>query len=127
MGISAYRETTDWDCPNHTYLFDGNSNILAYAVDNGPDIHIFKVPLPLSTKGRKFVKVSHKQLDAYGKTVQVKKEKSNHPSWTVKSSSGSDYIVQLIDGKYRCNCVGYAYRGKCKHSMQIQSEQTASK
>ena len=36
MGISAYKEITEWDndefiVPNHTYLFDGKSNILAYA------------------------------------------------------------------------------------------------
>jgi hypothetical protein len=33
MGISAYKEITEWDnsefdVPNHIYLFDGKSNIL---------------------------------------------------------------------------------------------------
>ena len=38
MKIEAYREITDWSdteyyVPNHTYLFDGKSNILAYAIE----------------------------------------------------------------------------------------------
>jgi len=31
--------------------------------------------------------------------------------------------VELIAGKYVCNCIGYSYRGSCKHSEQIKKEQ----
>ena len=42
MKIEAYREITDWSdteyyVPNHTYLFDGKSNILAYAIEGTED------------------------------------------------------------------------------------------
>jgi len=45
---------------------------------------------------------------------------SDYPNWKVKSDSGKEYIVELISGKYHCNCVGYGYRGKCKHSDGIK-------
>ena len=68
MGISAYQEVTEWNeseysVPNHTYLFDGKSNILAYAKASNNEITVFKKPLPLDNRRRKFVKVKHKALD----------------------------------------------------------------
>jgi len=32
------------------------------------------------------------------------------------------YTVELISGKYHCNCIGYGYRGKCKHSEQMRQK-----
>ena len=48
---------------------------------------------------------------------------TNNPVWEVKSDSGKTYKVELIGAKYVCNCVGYSYRGACKHSDQIKKEQ----
>jgi hypothetical protein len=129
MGISAYKEITEWDnsefvVPNHIYLFDGKSNILAYAKESSDEVTIFKKPLPMDTRRRKFEKVKHKALDALAKTLQLPEEtlQSNYPNWQVKSDSGKTYTVELIGGKYSCNCIGYSYRGKCKHSEQIEKE-----
>ena len=128
MGISAYKEITEWNepefvVPNHIYLFDGKSNILAYARESDGQVTVFKKPLPMDTRRRKFIKVKHKELDAIGATVVVQQpEALNVPHWQVVSDSGKTYTVILESGKYQCNCIGYAYRGKCKHSEQIKNE-----
>ena len=133
MGISAYKEVTEWDnsefvVPNHTYLFDGKSNILAYAKASNDELVILHKPLPMDTRRRKFIKVKHKALDEYGATVVLDVPNlENTPHWSVKSDSGKTYTVTLESGKYQCNCVGYAYRGKCKHSDSVASEQQSSK
>ena len=129
MGISAYKEVTEWSdveftVPSHTYLFDGKSNALAYAKESNGEIFIFKKPLPIDTRRRKFVKVKHEALDAYGATVVIDVPNlENTPHWTVKSDSGKSYTITLESGKYTCNCIGFAYRGKCKHSEQVKEEQ----
>jgi len=129
MGISCYKEITEWDkaefkVPSHTYLFDGKSNALAYAKESNGEIFIFKKPLPIDTRRRKFIKVKHEALDSYGATVVLDVPSlDNTPHWSVKSDSGKTYTVTLESGKYTCNCVGFAYRGKCRHSKQIKEEQ----
>ena len=133
MSISAYKEITEWDkaefvVPNHTYLFDGKSNILAYAKASNDELVILLKPLPVDTRRRKFIKVKHKALDEYGATVVVEEPNlQNTPHWLVKSDSGKTYTVTIESGKYTCNCVGYAYRGKCKHSDSVALEQQSSK
>ena len=89
---------------------------------------ILHKPLPLDTRRRKFIKVKHKELDAYGATVVIDvPSHENTPHWSVKSDSGKTYTVTLESGKYTCNCVGYAYRGKCKHSESVASTQQNAK
>ena len=122
MSISAYKEVTEWNEPNvvnHTYLFDGKSNILAYAKFGGDEIQVFNKPIAVNTSRRKFVKVKHSNLDLFAKSV--KQYESEFPSWKVESDSGKTYTVELIGGNYHCNCTGYKYRGKCKHSDQIKN------
>jgi hypothetical protein len=128
MGISAYKEVTEWDnsefvVPNHTYLFDGKSNILAYAKASNDELVILHKPLPLDGRRRKFIKVKHEALDAYGATIVLAPPPvaNNINIFMVKSDSGKEYTVEKIDGKYSCNCVGFAYRGKCKHSDEIRN------
>jgi len=128
MGLSAYKEVTEWDgefskTPNHTYLFNGKNKALAYAKNGDAEIFVFHTPLTIDTRRRKFVKVKHHKLDEFALTVDVK-PKNDHPSWTVKSDSGKTYTVELIGDKYQCNCTGYAYRGKCRHSDQIKKDNT---
>jgi len=127
MKIEAYREITDWSdteyhVPNHTYLFDGKSNILAYAIEGTNEITVFKKPLKVSTTRREFEKVKHTGLEILTGTFQLESKpiQTDYPNWKVKSDSGKEYIVELISGKYHCNCVGYGYRGKCKHSDSIK-------
>ena len=129
MSISAYKEVTEWSdveftVPSHTYLFDGKSNALAYAKESNGEIFIFKKPLPMDTRRRKFIKVKHKALDEYGATVVLDVPNlENTPHWSVKSDSGKTYTVTLESGRYTCNCIGFAYRGNCRHSKQIKEAQ----
>jgi len=129
MSLSAYREVTDWSdseyhVPNHTYLFDGKSNILAYVIEDTDEVIVFQKPMKVSTTRRKFVKVKHKTLQSLAKTLQSEEKtlQSTNPQWQVKSDSGKVYTVELIGSKYSCNCIGYGYRGKCKHSEQIKEQ-----
>lgn len=130
MSISAYKEVTEWDksefkVPSHIYLFDGKSNALAYVKESNGEIFIFKKPLPIDTRRRKFIKVKHEALDAYGATIVLAPPPvaNNINIFMVKSDSGKEYTVEKIDGRYSCNCVGFAYRGACRHSKQIKEEQ----
>jgi len=126
MGISCYKEVTVWNnpefrVPQNVYLFDGKSNALAYVKESNGEIFIFKKPLPIDTRRRKFIKVKHKALDEYGATVVLDVPKDNDlPSWQVVSDSGKTYTVTLESGRYTCNCIGFAYRNSCKHSKQVQ-------
>jgi len=129
MSISAYREVTDWSdseyaVPNHTYLFDGKSNILAYVIEDNDEVIVFQKPMKVSTTRRKFEKVKHKALDKLAKSLQSEEKtlQSTNPQWQVKSDSGKIYTVELNGSKYSCNCIGYGYRGKCKHSDQVRNE-----
>lgn len=130
MGISCYKEVTVWNNPDfrvpaHTYLFDGKSNILAYAKESNGELVILHKPLPLDNRRRKFIKVKHEALDAYGATIVLAPPPvaNNINIFMVKSDSGREYTIEKIDGKYSCNCIGFAYRGACKHSKQIKGAQ----
>ena len=39
--------------------------------------------------------------------------------WTVKGSSPEPYSVECTPKGFTCDCTGFTYRGKCKHSAQI--------
>jgi len=129
MSISAYKEVTEWNnpefrVPQNVYLFDGKSNALAYVKESNGEIFIFKKPLAIDTRRRKFIKVKHKELDAYGATVVLDViDLTNTPHWSVKSDSGKTYTVTLESGRYTCNCIGFAYKNKCKHSEEIKKAQ----
>ena len=98
MGISAYKEVTEWNndefiVPNHIYLFDGKSNILAYAKESSDEVTIFKKPMPMDTRRRKFEKVKHKALDALAKTLFVEKEVVS------ENMMGLDFLRMMCETK----------------------------
>ena len=97
---------------------------MAYAIAGTDEVVTFNKPMKVSTTRRKFEKVKHKALDKLAKTLQSEEKtlQSANPQWQVKSDSGKVYTVELIGSKYSCNCVGYGYRGKCKHSEQIKEQ-----
>jgi len=45
-------------------------------------------------------------------------------SWAVLGSKGASYTVRAVQGRYSCSCPGFGWRGKCKHSDKIRSEQS---
>jgi len=44
--------------------------------------------------------------------------------WAVVGSKGASYTVRAAKGRYTCTCAGFGWRGKCKHSDKIRSEQS---
>ena len=44
--------------------------------------------------------------------------------WAVVGSKGASYTVRAVQGRYTCTCAGFGWRGKCKHSDKIRSEQS---
>ena len=124
--MQILKEVTEWDWPNHTYLLDNKGYLIAYVKEGQEELNRLS-RLPFSKTGRKFVKDDIKCLVEYGLMYNAPIIKSplqpNFQSWTVDGSKGNTYIVELIGDKYHCNCVGYGYRGKCKHSEEIKKAQ----
>ena len=42
--------------------------------------------------------------------------------WTVTGSKGDKYTVNLQNGEYSCDCIGFQYRKDCKHIKQCISD-----
>ena len=126
--MQILKEVTDWQWPNHTYLLDKKGYLIAYIKEGQDEIN--KVSrLPFSKTGRKFVKATDEKLLQQfaelseqpilnGEVLGIE----SFPSWTVDGSKGNTYIVEKIGDKYHCNCTGYGFRGKCKHSEQIKEQ-----
>lgn len=57
--------------------------------------------------------------DSEGKQATVKID-SDYQQWTVKGSKGNEYLVIRQKGKFQCSCLGFTYRGSCKHISDLQ-------
>ena len=129
--ITILKETTEWQDvtvpPNHIYIMNGNDAI-AYLPWCKGDPVFFNSPLPINKRYRKFVELKDsKLLSLIPKKyfVEKKKEKqelkptTNIRIFKVKSKvKDKEYLVEYNTlGKYvSCNCVGFGFRRKCKHS-----------
>jgi len=105
--VTVWNET--FDC-NHVYLFnDAMTKAYAYVRNRDLNLHIFKNPMAISTKGRKF-------------EILERIQEEDPSRIEVKGSKGSIYYVTSKEGKYKCTCVGYKYHGTCKHIEQVKSK-----
>ena len=103
--MNYFRETTDWNTPNHVYLLDDNKQYMhGYMVDGREPLQKFKAPIRFDTRGRTFV------FHSAGPAVV-----RNIVSVAVEGSKGTEYTVILEDSKSSCDCTGFKYRGECKH------------
>ena len=41
--------------------------------------------------------------------------------WPVKGSKGNTYSVKMHEKGFTCECLGFTYNGKCKHTTQVTS------
>ena len=58
--------------------------------------------------------------------VKGKATKSNVRAFRVKSSNKkSEYLVTVVGTKVECNCPGFTYRHKCKHSAAVAQKVAA--
>jgi hypothetical protein len=39
--------------------------------------------------------------------------------WPVEGSKGKQYNVELHDKGFTCDCTGFSFHGKCKHSVGV--------
>jgi hypothetical protein len=39
--------------------------------------------------------------------------------WPIKGSKDNEYNVTLHPGGFTCDCPGFNFRGRCKHSEQV--------
>ena len=114
-----FAETTDWkdSVPNGIYLLDdAKTKMYAFKAKGTEAIKVFRAPIRIDLRGRKFV-VNSVQFDTpvdeavpEGRVVEV------------KGSKGDVYKVTEINGNYSCTCSGFKFRGACKHVTQVDLE-----
>ena len=39
--------------------------------------------------------------------------------WPVTGSKGDQYSVELTDHGFKCDCMGFPWHGRCKHSKAV--------
>ena len=39
--------------------------------------------------------------------------------WPVRGSKGNEYLVSLNERGFECECTGFQFHGRCKHSTQV--------
>lgn len=111
-----FAETTEWSVPtpNHIYLLnDSKSKMFAYKPFGQGKIQVFKKPIRIDIRGRKFI-INPTQF----KTT-VEEEMPLGRTWEVKGSRGDVYKVSEQDGHLSCTCSGFRFRGKCRHVAEV--------
>lgn len=119
------QEVTEWksdfSVPNHIYLLDNNSNIIAYTKSDGT-INQLKSSIKLNKRYRKFITVKHTGLSKLIKNDnQNNTEKTGIRIFKVKSKD-KEYNVELYNNKLSCNCTGFGFRNKCKHIEAVKAK-----
>jgi hypothetical protein len=101
--------------PNGIYLLDdGKSKMYAFRPQNAGEIKVFRNPIRIDTRGRKFV-INPVQ---YETTVTAPEPEGR--VWEVQGSKGDVYKVTELGGEYSCTCSGFRFRGDCKHVKGVK-------
>lgn len=111
-----FAETTDWkdSTPNGIYLLDDSkSKMYAYRSPRDAKIKVFKNPIRIDVRGRKFV-INPEQFK-----TNVQEQQPEGRVWEVKGSKGDVYKVSELNGTLSCTCSGFRFRGDCKHVKTI--------
>jgi hypothetical protein len=85
----------------------------AFKAKGAGDIKVFKNPIRIDLRGRKFV-VNPVQF-----ATGVKEPEPEGRYWIVKGSKGDEYKVTDVNGNLSCTCSGFKFRGKCKHADSV--------
>ncbi len=111
-----FAETTDWKdaTPNGIYLLDDSkTKMYAYRSPRDTTIKVFKNPIRIDLRGRKFVinsvqfKTKLKEPEPEGRVIEV------------RGSKGDLYKVTELNGNWSCTCSGFRFRGECKHIREM--------
>jgi len=111
-----FAETTDYrdSVPNGIYLLDDTkSKMYAFTPGGAKQIKIFKNPIRIDVRGRKF------QLNSVQFKTQLQEEEPEGRVWEVKGSKGDIYKVSELNGNLSCTCSGFRFRGDCKHIKSV--------
>jgi len=111
-----FAETTDYkdSVPNGIYLLDdAKVKMYAFKAKGTEDIKVFKNPIKIETRGRKFV-VNPVQFK-----TKLKEDEPEGRVWVVKGSKGDEYKVSELNGNLSCTCSGFRFRGDCKHVKSV--------
>ena len=111
-----FAEITQWkgSASNHVYLLnDSKSKMFAYVPVGSDQPKIFKAPIQIDVRGRKF-RLNDVQFD-----ISIKDELPAGRVWTVKGSKGDEYKVTELNGSYSCTCSGFRFRSDCRHIKQV--------
>lgn len=124
--------TADWNMdsdvfPNHTYLLNSKGQIVAFAKLNGNEITELKSRIYLDKRYRKFVEYNHsglsKLIPKYNKEEKSVIQKPDYDRLFKVKSKDKEYQVILKKNKLTCSCVGFGFRGKCKHITAVAEKQ----
>jgi hypothetical protein len=111
-----FAETTDWkdSVPNGIYLLDdAKVKMYAFKAKGTEDIKVFKNPIRIDLRGRKFV-VNPVQFK-----TKLKEDEPEGRVWVVKGSKGDEYRVTELNNTLSCTCSGFRFRGDCKHVKSV--------
>jgi hypothetical protein len=111
-----FAETTDYrdSTPNGIYLLDdGKSKMYAFRPRGTGEIKVFKNPIRIDLRGRKFAvnsvqfKTELTEPEPEGRVIEV------------RGSKGDIYQVTELNGNLSCTCSGFRFRGDCKHIKEL--------
>ena len=111
-----FAETTDYkdNVANGIYLLDdAKSKMYAFKPDGKGAIKIFKNPIRIDVRGRKFV------VNSVQFKTKLKEEEPEGRVFTVTGSKGDVYRVAEHNGSWSCTCSGFKFRGDCKHIKSV--------
>jgi len=111
-----FAETTDYQdsVPNGIYLLDdAKSRMYAFTPGGAKQIKIFKNPIRIDVRGRRFA------INSVQFKTQLKEEEPEGRVWEVKGSKGDIYKVSELNGNLSCTCSGFRFRGDCKHVKSV--------
>lgn len=115
--MQAFIEMTKWDDGksfHHVYWMDDSKNrAYAYARWGNPnDVQVFKKPIQIDVRGRKFEPVQN--IFGFADPTAPSAEQ-----WVVMGSKGDRYVVERTDNGLTCTCSGFKFRGSCKHASEV--------
>jgi hypothetical protein len=111
-----FAETTDYkdNTPNGVYLLDdGKSKMYAFRPFGTGTIKVFKNPIRIDLRGRKFA-VNSVQFE-----TKLKEPEPEGRVIEVRGSKGDIYQVTELNGNWSCTCSGFRFRGECKHIKEL--------
>lgn len=107
--ITILQEITDWELPNGIYHINDESHLVGYQPAGGKYKEFTKPMKRFSKARRKFTVIGTREDKAV----------SAQNTWEFDGSKGNKYVVTETDGKIKCNCPGFTFRGNCKHATEI--------